>query len=125
MWAQLAREWGVPGWFRMRYAYAETTPVLNLAAPSQIRGGWPEVGTTAAESARLPHTHKAIASGTPPIRKAKAKQKQSEGKAKAKQRQNKSKAKVKHKRNDETLARRRQSKNNTKAKRRQSKTKAL
>ena len=40
----------------MRYAYAETTPVLNLAAPSQIRGGWPEVGTTAAESARLPHT---------------------------------------------------------------------
>ena len=55
MWAKLAREWGVPGWFRMRYAYAETTPVLNLAAPSQIRGGWPEVGTTAAESARLPH----------------------------------------------------------------------
>ena len=54
---KLAREWGVPGWFRMRYAYAETTPVLNLAAPSQIRGGWPEVGTTAAESARLPHTH--------------------------------------------------------------------
>ena len=41
----------------MRYAYAETTPVLNLAAPSQIRGGWPEVGTTAAESTRLPHTH--------------------------------------------------------------------
>ena len=41
----------------MRYAYAETTPVLNLSAPSQIRGGWPEVGTTAAESARLPHTH--------------------------------------------------------------------
>ena len=37
----------------MRYAYAETTPVLNLAAPSQIRGGWPEVGTTAAGC----HTH--------------------------------------------------------------------
>ena len=55
--AKLAREWGVPGWFRMRYAYAETTPVLNLAAPSQIRGGWPEVGTTAAESTRLTHTH--------------------------------------------------------------------
>ncbi len=54
--AKLAREWGVPGWFRMRYAYAETTPVLNLAAPSQIRGGWPEVGTTAAESTWLTHT---------------------------------------------------------------------
>ena len=40
----------------MRYAYAETTPVLNLAAPSQIRGGWPEVGTTVAESNWLPHT---------------------------------------------------------------------
>ena len=53
--AKLAREWGVPGWFRMRYAYAETTPVLNLAAPSQIRGGWPEVGTTAAVSTRLTH----------------------------------------------------------------------
>ena len=53
--AKLAREWGVPGWLRMRYAYAETTPVLNLAAPSQIRGGWPEVGTTAAESTRLTH----------------------------------------------------------------------
>ena len=96
----------------MRYAYAETTPVLNLAAPSQIRGGWPEVGTTAAESARLPHTHKAIASGTPPIRKAKAKQKQSEGKTQAKRRRNASKTKAKQT-------------NNTKAKRRQSKTKAL
>ena len=41
----------------MRYAYAETTPVLNLAAPSQIRGGWPEVGTTAAESTWLTQTH--------------------------------------------------------------------
>ena len=55
--AKLAREWGVPGWLRMRYAYAETTPVLNLAAPSQIRGGWPEVGTTASVSTQLTRTH--------------------------------------------------------------------
>ena len=43
----------------MRYAYAETTPVLNLAAPSQIRGGWPEVGTTIAETpGYYTHTHR-------------------------------------------------------------------
>ena len=36
----------LPGWSWMRYAYAETTPSLNLAASlaAQIRGGWAEVG---------------------------------------------------------------------------------
>ena len=44
----------------MRYAYAETTPSLNLAASlaAQIRGGWAEVGTTIAEHpAEHTHTH--------------------------------------------------------------------
>ena len=42
----------------MRYAYAETTPSLNLAASlaAQIRGGWAEVGTTIAEHP-AEHTH--------------------------------------------------------------------
>ena len=45
----------------MRYAYAETTPSLNLAASlaAQIRGGWAEVGTTIAEHP-AEHTHKPL-----------------------------------------------------------------
>ena len=48
----------LPGWSWMRYAYAETTPSLNLAASlaAQIRGGWAEVGTTIAEHP-AEHTH--------------------------------------------------------------------
>ena len=42
----------------MRYAYAETTPSLNLAASlaAQIRLGFSEVGTTIAEHP-AEHTH--------------------------------------------------------------------